>query len=61
VDIGHWGRGFGDVAFARHSRESGNPVTLFLGYEAAATAKSLDSRFRGNDELKATAKAKRRL
>src|SRR5688500_14366152 len=47
------------VAFARHSRESGNPVSWLLPHKLKATAKSLDdrtfvrgkdARFRGNRE-----------
>ena len=34
-----------NIAFARHSRESGNPVSLYF-----SKLKTLDSRFRGNDE-----------
>ena len=38
------------AAFARHSRESGNPWTS-PGMPATGKAKSLDSRFRGNDDF----------
>jgi hypothetical protein len=37
------------TAFSRHSRDSGNPVPLLSSLHFHRS-KSLDSRFRGNDE-----------
>jgi hypothetical protein len=39
------------IAFARHSRESGNPAFAFVSPSKSESQKR-DSRFRGNDGMK---------